>query len=144
MDIYDSDKMLPLTTVTKLGMKTNMAATLCYVPLFFVNFIAPAVWLASEPKNNYFLRFHSTQALVFGVSYIAVSVSLFAASTVCFFIPVLGHLMMGLFGIIGWLFLLGFLGMNGFLMYASYNNRLVKLPLLGDIADRVLVKLEGR
>jgi uncharacterized membrane protein len=143
MDAYDSDKILPLTTVTKLGLKSNKAATVAYIPLFPINIIAPAVWLITEPKNNHFVRFHSTQSLVLGVGYGLVAMSLGVVSIGCFFIPILGHIMIGLLGLVGWVALLGYLIGSGFLMYASYNNRLVKLPVVGDIADRVLARIDS-
>ena len=144
MDMYDSDKILPLTTVTKLGLKTNKAALLCYVPIFGVNLIAPVVWLVSEPKNNYFLRFHSTQALVLAVSYGVLAFGLGVVCSILAFIPFLGHMVAGVLGLGGILVLIAFLVTNAFLMYAGYNNRLVKLPVLGDIADRLLVRIENR
>jgi uncharacterized membrane protein len=107
MDTYDSDKMLPLTTVTKLGLKSNKAATLAYTPIFPINLIAPAVWLITEPKNNHFVRFHSTQSLVLGVGYFVVAMTLGVVSAGCFFIPILGHVMIMLLGLVGWVAFLG-------------------------------------
>jgi len=144
MDSYDSDKILPLTTVTKLGLKTNKAALLCYVPLFGINLVAPAVWLISEPKNNYFLRFHSTQALVFATGYVVLAFSIGFLAAVFSIIPFLGHMVAGVLGLIGLLALGGFIITNCFLMYAGYNNRLVKLPIIGEVADKVLSRIDNR
>jgi uncharacterized membrane protein len=144
MDSYDSDKILPLTTVTKLGLKTNKAALLCYVPLFGVNLVAPAVWLISEPKNNYFLRFHSTQALVLASGYVVLAFAIGFLATVFSIIPLLGHLVAGVLGLLGLLALGSFIITNCFLMYAGYNNRLVKLPLIGEVADKVLSRIDNK
>ena len=142
MDAYDSDKILPLTTVTKLGLKTNQAATLTYVPIFPLNLIAPAVWLVTEPKTNHFLRFHSTQALVLAGGYGVLAISIGMLSAGFFFIPILGHIIMGLLGLVHVVALVAYVITSGFLMYAGYNNRLVKLPVLGDVADRVLARID--
>src|ERR1700676_4501326 len=87
MGNYDPDKIHPISTVkTKLGLDTNIAATLCYVPFLAVNLIAPAVWLVTEPKDNYFLRFHSAQAVVLTVGFLVVAVALGITT----FIPFVG------------------------------------------------------
>ena len=135
MGNYDPDRIQPISTVkTKLGLNTNIAALLCYVPFLAVNLVAPAVWLGSEPKDNYFLRFHSAQSLVMIAGYVALAIVLGITSL----IPLIGivpHILSIV--LTGAFFLTSF-----FLMYASYNNRLVKLPLISDVAEVILKKIE--
>jgi len=145
MGNFDPDKIQPVTTAkTKLGLNTNIAALLCYVPLAAINLIAPALWLVSEPKNNYFLRFHSAQALVLTLSYVGVAVVLFIGSTILHFIPLIGSLFGLLTGLVGILVAGAFFLTSFFLMYAAFNNRLVKLPVIGALADRLLTAVESR
>ncbi len=137
MGNYDPDKIHPISTAkTKLGLDTNVAATLCYVPFFAVNLIAPAVWLTSEPKDNYFLRFHSAQAVVMVVGYIGLAVVLWVSTL----IPFLGFVT----GLLSLLLAGAFFITNFFLMYAAFKNRLVRLPVIGDVADSFLTRIDNR
>ena len=61
-----------------LGLDANLAALLCYVPFFPVNVVSPALWLATEPRESRFLRFHALQSLTLS----AVAVVLFVAAVV--------------------------------------------------------------
>ena len=141
---FDSEEQMHITTVTKLGMNTNIAALTCYIPFFFVNIVSPAVWLVSEPKNNYFLRFHSTQAVVLGVTTVALGTVLWISSMILMFVPFIGHLLGGLLGLTGLLVSGGYFLTSFFLMYSGFNNRLVKLPVLGAVSDKVLTMIDNR
>src|SRR5215471_17814780 len=49
-----------------LGLDNNVAALLCYLPacLCCADLIFSILWLATEPKENRFLRFHALQGLL--------------------------------------------------------------------------------
>jgi hypothetical protein len=56
----------PPTGQTKvLNLNYNTAALLCYIPTCccLINLIPCIIWLASEPRENKFLRFHALQGL---------------------------------------------------------------------------------
>ena len=143
MGNYDPDKIHPVTTVkTKLGLSTNIAATLCYVPIPAIGIVVPAVWLVSEPKDNYFLRFHSAQGLVLSVGYGVTATAVWVASLLFAFVPVVGGFFTGILGLVGFLLTGAFFITGLFLMYSAFNNRLVKLPLLSNVADTVLAKAD--
>lgn len=52
-----------------LNLEYNVAAGLCYIPVFFIGLILSIVFLASEPKSNRFVRFHAMQALCLLLSF---------------------------------------------------------------------------
>ena len=54
-------------------MGYNVAGLLCYLPscCCLLNAVASVLWLATEPKDNRFLRFHSIQGLLlFGAGFV--------------------------------------------------------------------------
>src|SRR2546423_14232566 len=63
----------PENKTKTLGFKYNVAALLCYLPtcLCCLNVIFGIIWLATEPKENRFVRFHAMQGLLlFGVNFV--------------------------------------------------------------------------
>lgn len=42
-----------------LNMDQNVGALLCYLPICCINLIFAIIWLATEPRENKFLRFHA-------------------------------------------------------------------------------------
>jgi uncharacterized membrane protein len=56
---------LQLEGKTKTGaLDFKMAAAACYLPFSFIHLIAAGVFLASEPKEHRFVRFHAVQSLI--------------------------------------------------------------------------------
>ncbi|MEQ1570101.1 MAG: hypothetical protein ABMA64_30990 [Myxococcota bacterium] len=50
---------------TKTGnLEFNVAAGACYLPVSFLHLIAAVVFLASEPREHRFVRFHAVQSLL--------------------------------------------------------------------------------
>lgn len=136
MTQYEPDRIHQVSLAkTSLGVDTNIAATLCYVPLLPINFISSAVWLISEPKDNQFLRFHSAQSVVLGASFLALSVVLSAGTM----IPFIG----AIFGLAQLLVVGAYFISSFFLMYCGYQKRFVRLPVIANFADRLLEKIGG-
>jgi uncharacterized membrane protein len=50
------------------NMEPNVAGGLCYLPFFFIHFILPVIFIASEPRSNRFVRFHAFQALFMAIT----------------------------------------------------------------------------
>jgi uncharacterized membrane protein len=136
MTQYEPDRIHQVTSVekTSLGVDTKIAATLCYIPFFALDFVASVVWLISEPKDNRYLRFHAAQSIVFGSAFLVLNLVLWVGDM----IPVIG----GLFGLMHMLVVATFFLGSFFLMYCGYQKRAVRIPMLADYADRLLEKLD--
>src|SRR6478609_7141015 len=101
------------------GMSENVAGALCYL----VGFITGIIFLVIAPYNqNKFVRFHAFQSIFFNVAYIAFWILMS-------FLTVLTHgIGFLLFPLIG----LGFFVLWLYLMFSAYNNKRIKLPIIGD------------
>ena len=104
-------------------MSENVAGALCYL----VGFITGIIFLVIAPYNqNKFVRFHAFQSIFFNVAYIAIWILIS-------FLTVLTHgIGILLYPIIG----LGFFVLWLYMMFSAYNNKRVKLPLIGDLAEK--------
>src|SRR5262249_41501215 len=70
---------------TKVGnLDYNVAALLNYLPtcLCCINLVPCILWLATEPKENRFLRFHSIQGLLLWAVWVVVGVILAIVSAI--------------------------------------------------------------
>jgi uncharacterized membrane protein len=122
------------------GLKPNIAGLLCYAGIW----VTGIVFLIIEKKNT-LVRFHAMQSLVtFGILHIIINI---ANAVRHWLAPLDGYWLVyphligatvvyGVFlaiGIVLWIVL----------MYRTYNGRLVKVPLSGDLALNLLTKLDG-
>ena len=104
-------------------MSENVAGALCYL----VGFITGIIFLVIAPYNqNKFVRFHAFQSIFFNVAYIAIWILIS-------FLTVLTHgVGILLCPIIG----LGFFVLWLYMMFSAYNNKRIKLPVIGDLAEK--------
>ena len=108
---------------TSTGMSENVAGALCYL----VTVVTGIIFLLIAPYNqSKFVRFHAFQSIFFFVSYIAVWI----------IVAVLAALTHGIGILLDPLIGLGFFALWLYLMYAAYNNKRVKLPIIGDLAEK--------
>jgi uncharacterized membrane protein len=126
------------------GMAYNTAALLCYLPtcLCCANLIFSIIWMATEPKENRFVRFHALQGLLlFGVNFVIgliFNILRFATGTA---VRTTGSDMIA-FGGTGVLFLLQvlvgiiFLVIHIIGMIKASQGQWWKLPVIGDIAEK--------
>jgi uncharacterized membrane protein len=109
------------------GLSVNAASALCYL----FGLVTGVIFLVIAPYNqNKAVRFHAFQSIFFNL---AVIVFYILWGFVSVFLAVITHgfgfLLYPLFGLaifIIWLYL----------MYSAYNNRMVKLPVIGDLAAK--------
>jgi uncharacterized membrane protein len=105
------------------GMSENVAGALCYL----VGFITGIIFLVIAPYNqNKFVRFHAWQSIFFNVAYIAVWILLS-------FLTMLTH---GIGILLYPIVMLGFFVLWLYLMFSAYNNKRIKLPVIGDLAEK--------
>ncbi len=115
---------------TKLGLSENAEAALSYV----LGFVSGIIFLIAE-KENQFIKFHALQSILFSV---AVSVLNFILSII-FSMPFLK-----LFLIVG-VAVCGIVGLASFAVYVfliitAYTGRVIKIPLIGEIAWNLSIK----
>ena len=117
--------MAPPPPMAASGMQENVAATLCYS----LGFITGILFLVLEPYNrNRNIKFHAWQSIFMSVAYLILSilVGMMFAATWSF----------GTFWYLWMLIRLGFFILWIYMMYSAYSNKRVKLPIIGDIAEK--------
>jgi uncharacterized membrane protein len=110
------------------GLTDNVAGALCYL----CGLITGIIFLVIAPYNrNKFVRFHAFQSIFAHIAVIilgivlTVFVGIIATATHVW--PLLSlYRLYYLAGIILWIYM----------MYTAYNNKKVKLPLVGDLAEK--------
>jgi uncharacterized membrane protein len=109
------------------GLTENVASALCYL----LGFITGIIFLVLAPYNqNKTIRFHAFQS-IFG--HVALFILWIVFGIVMAMLGAITHgFAFGLFPIFG----LAALALWLYMMYQAYNNRKVKLPLVGDLAEK--------
>jgi len=110
------------------GLERNVASLLCYVAWF----ITGIIFFVSE-KEDKTVRFHAFQAILVSVIMVVVNVALSIFGVILRFIPFIGGVLSGLmFAVIG----LVWFALWIFMMVSAYQGKKVKLPIIGDIAEK--------
>jgi uncharacterized membrane protein len=117
----------PPSGVQAGGLTNNAASALCYL----FGLVTGIIFLVIAPYNqNKTVRFHAFQSIFFNLGVIIFYI---LWGIISVFIAVithgLGFFLYPLFGLavfIIWLYL----------MYSAYNNKKVKLPIIGDLAEK--------
>jgi len=107
-----------MATKTSLGLDENLEGLLCYI----LGWITGLVFLIAE-KNSKFVKFHAAQSLI---TFLGLGI----VTMVLFFIPIIGWTLMSvvsLLALILWIFL----------MIQAYQGKKFKLPVVGDIAEKL-------
>lgn len=136
----------PLDGRTKvLSFSYRTAALFCYFPLCccWLNVIASALWLATEPNENRFVRFHAFQGLLLAaVSFgIALVFRILGAGARLSAMVGPGGDVAGLgasilIDIVAAVFFIPILVIHIIAMVKAGQGESWKLPVIGDIADR--------
>jgi uncharacterized membrane protein len=123
----------PPPTAASSGLANNVAGMLCYFP-FFIGLICSIVFLVVAPYNqNKTVRFNAFQSLFLHLGlFVFWMVLHLIVGMFAFVTHGIGYLLVLLYPIL-WLciFVLFIV-----LMYKAYNNQTVKLPFLGDLAQK--------
>jgi uncharacterized membrane protein len=119
----------PSSPATDLaGLTTNVASALCYL----FGFITGIIFLVISPyTRNRTVRFHAYQSIFASLAIIVIRIILaisFAvlAAAHAWWLGVVVWRLFDLAVLIGWLYM----------MWTAYNNRKVKLPVVGDLAEK--------
>jgi uncharacterized membrane protein len=123
----------PPTTVAATGIEPHIASALCYTP-FAIGLIASIIFIVAAPYNqNKFIRFSAFQSLFLHLGIFLLFIALSIVATI---VSIMIHLLGALFLFIWPLAWLGTLILFLFMMYKSFNNQKVKLPFIGDLAEK--------
>jgi len=135
----------PTGKTKTLNLDYNVAGLLCYIPgcCCLLNVVPCILWLATEPKENRFLRFHSVQGLLLAGVWIAVWI-LFTIISIAFGMGMSMTPGSGLAEAGGGLLLFlirvlvgcGLLALHIIAMMKAYQGQIWKLPVIGDIAEK--------
>lgn len=113
----------PAATATTSGMSENVASALCYL----FGFITGIIFLVIAPYNqNKTVRFHAFQSIFLFVAVVVIEI---AWSMISLVTHGLGFLLYPLL-------MLFFFGLWLYMMWTAYSNKKVKLPLIGDLAEK--------
>lgn len=106
------------------GLANNVASALCYL----LGFITGAIFLALSPYNrDKTIRFHAFQSIFLSVGLFVFNIALGI---------ILGFLPFGVGLFLGPLISLAYIGLWLFMMWKAYQNEMIKLPIVGDLAAR--------
>ena len=113
------------------AMSSNVAGLLTYV----LGFITGIIFLVIEPyKNDKFVRFHAFQSIFFNVALVVFWIAYMIVVSILSFVT-LGFMAL-VMGLVGFLISLAVLAYWIYLMYQAYNNKLYKIPFIGDLAAK--------
>lgn len=105
------------------GLTENVASALCYL----LGLLTGIIFLVIAPYNqNKTIRFHAFQSIFFNVGVIIFYI---VWGFISLFSHGLGFLLYPLFGIL-------IFGLWLYLMFSAFNNKKIKLPLVGDLAEK--------
>lgn len=112
---------------TSTGISENVAGALCYL----AGFVTGIIFLVLAPYNqNKFVRFHAFQAIFGHVALVILWILFFIVNGMLTFLT---H---GLAFLLYPLVMIGVIVLWLYLMYSAYNNKRIKLPLVGDLAEK--------
>ncbi len=98
-------------------MGDNVAGALCYLGWF----VTAIIFLVLAPYNqSKFVRFHAFQSIFLFVAWIVCSIAITILHL--FFL----HFLLWLVMVVLWLYM----------MYSAFNNNKVKIPVIGDLAEK--------
>lgn len=119
----------PSGGTTSTGLDPKLAGLLCYI----LGLVTGLIFFLIE-KTNRTVRFHAAQSIVFSIAWIVVWVVLGIVGLV---LGQISYALGNLFGIVSLLVWLGLFIVWIVLLVKGYSGEKWKLPLLGDIAERM-------
>jgi uncharacterized membrane protein len=109
--------------INAAGLSDNVAGALCYL----FGFVTGIIFLVLAPYNqNKFVRFHAFQSIFLNVGWIVLSIGLGMFGVITHGLTVFLYPLLYLAGFVLWLYL----------MYSAFNNKKVKIPVVGDLAEK--------
>jgi uncharacterized membrane protein len=118
------------TPAPTVGMTNNLAGALCYLAWF----VTGILFLVLAPYNqDRTVRFHAFQSIFVTIAWVVLWIVITIIGRILYLIPFIGAVFMmlldacvGIGGLILWIYL----------MFKTYNNEKVVLPVIGPIAEK--------
>ncbi len=120
------------TGKSSIGLDANVAALVAYIATWITGLI---IYLTE--KENRFVRFHAMQAILLGVTTIVIYIGL---GIVMIILRLMSDVLALLGGLLWLLFGLAFFAAWIFCMIKAYQGQLFKLPVIGDMAEKIVNK----
>ncbi|MFN2383679.1 MAG: DUF4870 domain-containing protein [Gemmatimonadota bacterium] len=126
----------PAGQTTSTGLDPKLAGLLCYV----LGLITGVIFFLIE-KTNPVVRFHAAQSIVFNLATIVLWIGL---TIVGIIVSQISWQLGNLFGILTLLVLLGLFIVWVILLLKGYSGEKWKLPIIGDLAEKMAASGAGR
>ena len=118
----------PAAASPTAGMDENIAGLLSYL----FGWVSGLIFLLIDKRP--FVRFHGAQSIAFNICIIPVWFALWIVWLIIAHIPIIGLLALAIFPIFGLVVFASWI----FLMYKAYSNEKFKLPIIGDIVEKMV------
>lgn len=126
-----------------LHIDNHVAALLCYLPIVPLNLVFSVLWLATEPKDSRFVRFHAAQSLLLALAGVAGGMAIGVLSLIATWMAsaIAGNLAAAttslVFGLASLAWGLLLFGVAIYAMVQSGRGQVWRLPYIGDYAERL-------
>lgn len=110
---------------TSMGMEENIESLLCYL----FGWVTGLIFLLAE-KNSKTVKFHAIQSLILGIAVVALYIILNNILLVALWS------LWSIISLITTLIGIGYLVLSIILMVKAYHNEKMKLPIIGDFAEK--------
>ncbi len=112
------------------GIDENVAGLLCYV----FGWVSGLIFLLIDKRP--FVKFHGAQSIAFNICIVPIWFALWIVWLILLHVPIIGLLGVAIFPIFG----LAVFAVWIFLMYKAYSHEKFKLPIIGDIVEKMVNK----
>jgi uncharacterized membrane protein len=112
------------------GLEENVAALISYI----FGWLTGLIFLLIDKRP--FVKFHGAQSIAFNIAIIPCWIGLWIVWFIIAHVPIIGFLGLVIFPIFG----LAVFATWIFLMFKAYNHEMFKLPIIGDIVEKMVNK----
>jgi uncharacterized membrane protein len=112
------------------GMDENVAGLLCYL----FGWVSGLIFLLIDKRP--FVKFHGAQSIAVNICIVPIWFALWIVWLIIAHIPIIGLIGLVIFPIFGLVVFATWI----FLMYKAYSHEKFKLPIIGDIVDKMVNK----
>jgi uncharacterized membrane protein len=111
-------------------MSINVASALCYL----LGLVTGIIFLVLAPYNqDKTVRFHAFQSIFLNIALIVVHIALMMVSAI---LGMVSAMLAILFGMLHLIVSLGFFAIWLYMLWKTYNNERVVLPVIGALAEK--------
>ncbi len=119
-----------------LGLDTNVAAGLCYLPVCGIHLIMSIIVIVTD-KTNKLARFNAFQSLLLFGAILIVEIPAYILMVILFVMnSTITSILGGLFGLVLGVFGLAVLVFLILAMIKAFQGEMYKIPFIGDMADK--------